>query len=67
MSVFGKFREELSGKKTYSFNSSLSDRKSSGKEYKHVHNVWDIFLNERNERLSRFVFKIWRFIDTNCV
>ena len=58
MSVFGKFREELSVKKTYSFNSLLSDRKSSGKEYKHVLNVWDIFLNERNERLSRFVFKI---------
>ena len=58
MSVFGKFREELSVKKTYSFNSLLSDRKSSGKEYKNVLNVWDIFLNERNERLSRFVFKI---------
>ena len=58
MSVFGKFREELSVKKTYSLNSLLSDRKSSGKEYKNVLNVWDIFLNERNERLSRFVFKI---------
>ena len=41
MSNFEKFKEELPSKEK--FYSSLTGKKISGKEYKHVHNVWKKF------------------------
>ena len=41
MSDFEIFKEKLSSKET--FYSSLTDRKSNGKEYCHVLNVWNEF------------------------
>ena len=39
MSDFEKFKEELPGKEN--FYSTLTEKKVSGKEYKHVLNVWE--------------------------
>ena len=60
MSDFEKFKEQLPSKEN--FYSSLTVKKISDKEHKHVFNAWNKFVkqiwNENDERLSRFVFKM---------
>ena len=59
MTDFEKFKRKLPCKDK--FYSSLTDRKTSGKNYELVLNVWKKSWNESGERLSRLVFKMWRF------
>ena len=59
---FEKLKEELPSKEK--FYSSLTGRKITDKENEHV---WNKFEIKKNERLSRLVFKIWRFIISWCI
>ena len=59
MTDFEKFKRKLPCKDK--FYSSLTDRKTSGKNYEHVLNVWKKIWNESDERISRLVFKMWLF------
>ena len=64
MSDFEKFEEQLpSREKLYSL---LTGKKISDKEYEHVLNVSNKFEIENDERLSQFVFKMWRFTVSRC-
>ena len=60
MRAFQTFKEELPNKEK--FYSSSTDQTLAGKEYEHAFNVWKNIWNENNERLSRLVFKMKRFI-----
>ena len=60
MRAFQKFKEELPNKER--FYSSSIDQTLADKEYEHAFNVWKNIWNENNERLSRLVFKMKRFI-----
>ena len=60
MNDFEKIKEKLPNKEK--FYSSLTGKKVNNKEYDHVLKVWNNEILKNVEILSRFVFKMCRFI-----